>query len=95
MWIGYLEIEVYLAGVGSLKEKRMIVKSIKDRVRSRYNVVIAEADGMDKWQRTLLGVVSLSNDKAKLNSLIDRIIDWFREIRAIEVVDYSYRFLNE
>ena len=95
MWIGYLEIEAYLPGVGSLKEKRMIIKSIKDRARSRYNIVIAEVDGMDKWQRTVLGIVSLSNDKGKINSLMDKVVGWFKEVRTIDIVDYRYSFLNE
>lgn len=94
MWIGYLEIEIYLPDVTSLKEKRMIVKSIKDRVRSRYNICIAEIDENDKWQRAIFGIVGVNNSKQEINSLLDKILDWFEDLPKIEILEYSYRFFS-
>ncbi len=92
MAIGYLEIEAHLPGVTSLKEKRVIVKSLKDRLRSRYNIAIAEIDEMDKWQKAFIGIVSIGNDKRKLNSSLDHILNSIEESRGIEIVKYNYEF---
>lgn len=73
----------------------MILKSIKDKVRSRYNVGIAEIDQNDKWQKAVLGIVGINNNKQKINSLLDKILDWLEEMRQIDIIDYRYGFCNE
>ncbi len=47
----------------SLKDKRQVVKSLKDRLRDRFNVAVAEIDGLDSWQRSVVSVVTVSNDR--------------------------------
>lgn len=92
MTIGYLEIEVYLPGARSLKEKRMILNRVKDKLRSKYNVGVAEVDHNDKWQRAVLGIVGVSKEMQKVNSLMDKILDWFEELRELDIINYNCRF---
>jgi uncharacterized protein YlxP (DUF503 family) len=73
MPIGVLNLELHLPDAHSLKEKRMVVRSLKDRLRARFNVAVAELDHQDLWQRSLLGVVSISSDQKALESLFDAI----------------------
>ena len=73
MPIGVLTLELHLPDAHSLKEKRMVVRGVKDRLRSRFNVAVAELDHQDLWQRALLGVVSISNDQKTLEALFERI----------------------
>ena len=73
MPIGVLTLELHLPHAHSLKEKRMVVRSIKDRLRARFNVAVAELEHQDLWQRALLGVVSISNDRKSLETLFDAI----------------------
>ncbi|HEO64211.1 MAG TPA: DUF503 domain-containing protein [Candidatus Omnitrophica bacterium] len=95
MWIGYLEIDLHVPDSGSLKSKRAVLKSIKDRVRSRYNVTVAEFGGEDKWQGSSLALVTVSSDKRMVNSMLDKIVDWFNGLKDVYVLDYRIDFLNE
>ncbi|MDD5614383.1 MAG: DUF503 domain-containing protein [Candidatus Omnitrophica bacterium] len=95
MWIGYLEIDLHIPDSGSLKSKRAVLKSIKDRVRSRYNVTVAEFSSQDKWQSSSLALVTVSSDKRMINSMLDKIVDWFNGLKDADILDYRIEFLNE
>jgi uncharacterized protein len=71
--IGACELRLLIIGSNSLKEKRKVLRSIKDRL-SRMNVSIAEIDDNDKWQASTLGITLVSNEVAFINSVIDKII---------------------
>ncbi|MHC4573058.1 MAG: DUF503 domain-containing protein [Planctomycetota bacterium] len=71
MTIGVLKAQLHLQGVGSLKEKRSIVKSVIGRLRSRFNISIAEVDHQDNKTSAVIAVATVSND----NSFIDRQFD--------------------
>jgi uncharacterized protein len=62
MIIGHLSIELHIPGARSLKEKRMVLRSVKDRIR-KFNVSVAEVEFNDLWQRAGLSVVLVSNDE--------------------------------
>ena len=62
MPIGLLTLEIHIPDARSLKDKRQVLRSLKDRLRGHFNVAVAELDHQDVWQRALVGVVSLSND---------------------------------
>ena len=89
MHIGVCTLHLRLLENHSLKGKRRAIKSIKDRVRSKFNVSIAEIDGLDKWQWATLGVVCVSNDNRFANSVLSKIVDFVDGIRAVELVDYE------
>jgi len=61
--IGVLTLEIFVEESHSLKEKRHVVKGLKDRLRERFNVAVAEIDALDSWQRGVLAAVTVSNDK--------------------------------
>lgn len=62
MVVGLLSIELHIPGARSLKEKRMVLRSVKDRVK-RFNVAVAEVDHHDLWQRAGLGIVTVATDE--------------------------------
>ena len=66
MAIGLLTLEIYIPDSHSLKDKRQVLRSLKDRLRGRFNVAVAELDHQDNWQRAQVGIVSLSNNAAHL-----------------------------
>ena len=61
--IGVLTLEIYVEQSFSLKDKRHVVKSLKDRLRERFNVSIAEIDGLDSWSNSTVSVVTVSSDR--------------------------------
>ena len=60
--IGVLTLELRLEHSHSLKDKRHVVRSLKDRLRGRFNVAVAEIDYQDLWQRALIAAVTVSGD---------------------------------
>lgn len=75
MIAGLLTIPIHLNGIGSLKEKRRIVKSVIERLRSRFNVSIAEIGSQDK-QLAIVGIAVISNDGSHLDEQLDKIIQF-------------------
>ncbi len=61
--IGVLTLNIVVESSHSLKEKRHVVKSLKDRLRDRFNVSVAEIEGLDSWQHAVVAAVTVSNDK--------------------------------
>ena len=70
MPIGLLTLEIHIPDAHSLKDKRQVLRSLKDRLRARFNVAVAELDRQDTWQRSLVGVVSLSNDAGSSGAIL-------------------------
>jgi uncharacterized protein len=73
MVIGVLSLEFFLPACRSLKDKRRILLSFKGRVRSRFNAAVAEVDFQDVWQRALIAVVTLSNDRKLVDQTLQKI----------------------
>jgi hypothetical protein len=74
--IAFCEIEFYLPGVTSLKEKRSIIKSMLTKMRNQFNVANAEVGKQDVWQSATIGVTSVSNSSAHLHQTIQNVIKW-------------------
>ena len=73
--IGVITFELRIDGAHSLKDKRHYVKSLKDRLRSKFNVSVAEIDFQDSWQRSVIAVATVSADKpyaAQVLELVER-----------------------
>jgi uncharacterized protein YlxP (DUF503 family) len=62
--IGVLTLEIRVEDSHSLKDKRHVVKSLKERLRHKFNVAVAEIDGQDLWQRSVVAAVTVSSDRA-------------------------------
>jgi len=93
MVVGVLLVDLHLPANHSLKEKRMVLKSLKDRLHHQFNVSVAEVDGHELWQRAGLGVASVGTDQRYLNGQLSKIVDWLRGSRSVEVLDYQLEFL--
>ena len=76
MFVGILRLTLHLPEPGSLKSKRHLLRSAVDRVRSRFDVAIAEVGDNDLWQRSVLGVAAVGNDAAHLNEVLDKVTDF-------------------
>jgi hypothetical protein len=74
MYVGMATLRLALDASHSLKEKRMVVRRVKDRVRERVGVAVAEVGDLDVWQRAELGVVVASGARAKVGELLDEIL---------------------
>jgi uncharacterized protein len=66
MQIGLLTLEIHISEAQSLKDKRQVLRSLKDRLRAHFNVAVAELEHQELWQRSKVGVVSISSDSKHL-----------------------------
>jgi len=93
MIIGILQLELYLPGTSSLKEKRMILKSLKDRTRKAFNVSISELDEHDKWQKAVIGIAAIGGNKSTINSLLDKVLNFVEKIRDLQISNYEMEII--
>ncbi len=93
MIIGSAWIELHIPGVNSLKGKRQIIKSIKERVKNRFNVSIAEVEKQDLWQRATLGLACVTNNKAQANRTLSKVIHFIEQNRNISLTDYEIEII--
>ncbi len=97
MPIAYLTLELRIEAAHSLKDKRQVVRSLKDRLRNSFNIAIAEIDVTDLWQRATLGVVSISDSRDYLDGLmrnVEREAVRLANNNGAEVVDSFVDFLE-
>jgi uncharacterized protein len=80
MVVGLLTVELHVPGSGSLKEKRMVVRRVKDRLK-KFNVAVSEVDYQDLWQRAALAVVTVSNEQTHVDRELTAVAN---EIERIE-----------
>lgn len=73
MPVGLLTLEIHIPDARSLKDKRQVIRSLKDRLRGQFNVAVAELDHQDLWQRALIGVVSISGDAQHLQESLQAV----------------------
>jgi uncharacterized protein len=69
--IALLTLDIHIPHAHSLKDKRMIVRSLKDRLRGKFNVAVSEVDHQDLWQRTQVSVVTVGSDEKFLHKVLE------------------------
>jgi len=93
MTIGLLTVQLFISGAQSLKHKRRVIKSLKDKLRNNFNVSIAELDELDKWQKAVLGVVTIGSETGYVNGVLDQTVNFMRRNDDIDVSDYEIYML--
>jgi uncharacterized protein YlxP (DUF503 family) len=71
--IAHLTLEIRIETAASLKDKRQVVRSLKDKLRASFNVAVAELDQTNLWQRATIGVVGISESRDYLQGLMDKV----------------------
>jgi uncharacterized protein len=75
MPVGLLTLELHIPDAQSLKEKRQVLRSLKDKLRRQFNVAVAELDHQDVWQRSVIGIVTLSNEDRHVQETLQKVLD--------------------
>jgi uncharacterized protein len=93
MPVGLLTLELHIPDAQSLKDKRQVLRSLKDKLRREFNVAVAELEHHEAWQRSVVGVVTLSNEEKHLREVLQKVLDKADEIlgsflinQAIEII---------
>ncbi|MFH1278659.1 MAG: DUF503 domain-containing protein [Candidatus Eisenbacteria bacterium] len=93
MILGTCRIHLFIPAAGSLKAKRSVVKSLKERIRNRHNVSVAEVDHHDLWQRATIGVAVVSNEKVHAERTLAAVIRFVESEPRAEMIDVETEFL--
>jgi uncharacterized protein YlxP (DUF503 family) len=86
-------VELHLPDVSSLKDKRHVLKGLKEKVRVRFEVSVAEVDHQDVWQRATLAIAYVSGDARHANTVISKAMDFIEDNVAGRVLDTSVEIL--
>lgn len=94
MVVGILQLEIAIHHAQSLKDKRRVVKSLKDRIHREHQVSVAEVDHLDDHQRAMLGVTMASNSVPHCQSTLDRLVDSLKVGRDFVLADHNIQILT-
>lgn len=92
-FIGRCNLDLHIEDCQSLKEKRRVITSLKEKLKNRYNVAICEYGDLSLWQRTQLGIVTCSNDRSVIDSTIKAITDYTQKIPTITLLNFEFQII--
>ncbi len=93
MIIGVMTVELALLEAQTLKDKRRVIQGLKQRLRNKFNVSVAEVAYGDTPKRCRLGVATVSNESRHAQSMLDTIVDSMRQVAGLTLVDYHQELL--
>ncbi|MFH1360738.1 MAG: DUF503 domain-containing protein [Candidatus Omnitrophota bacterium] len=91
--IGVLLIALFIPSARSLKDKRTVIKSLKDRVRQTFNVSVAELDSQDKWQVANCAIAMINSDRRYINQCLANVLSMIESQGSVEVTDHQMMFM--
>ena len=90
--VAVLLVNLYIPSSQSLKDKRMVLKSLKDRIRNKFNVSVAELDQDGKWQAATFGVSMIGNDQRYLDGCLQSLLTFIESHNGVEITDQEIDF---
>lgn len=93
MVVGVLQVEIEIPDSFSLKDKRRVVHSLKDRLSHGRNVSVAEVGALDEHRRAILGVAMVANDSRYVEGGLTRIVEFVRQQPRVNLLDYQLDLL--
>jgi uncharacterized protein YlxP (DUF503 family) len=91
MFVGIVRVELHLPAATSLKDKRTIVRGLKERIRSRVQAAVAEVEFQDLWQRAALGVAIVSGENRQIGEMLGSLRRLVEATYGAEIIDWQER----
>lgn len=91
--IGILKIRLVIPSACNLKEKRRVIKSLKDRIKHNFNVSIAETGALENCQYSKIGVAMVGNSKQYVKGALSTLVNFFQSTPAVRLIDYQLTFV--
>ena len=86
-------MELSICDAMSLKDKRRVVLSLKDRIAHSHNVSIAEVGALDEHRRTIIGIAMVANDRAYVEGGLSKLVDFVKTVPNVNLIDYQIELL--
>lgn len=93
MIVGLLTLDLHIPEANSLKTKRMVIKSLIDRTKNKFNVSVAEVDAQNLWQRSVIGIAIVANETLIINKVFEKIRTIVCNTHEVEVIDATTEML--
>lgn len=93
MTVGVLQLELSITDAMSLKDKRRVVLSLKDRIAHAHNVSIAEVGALDEHRRCILGMAMVANDAKYVEGGLSKLVDLVKAVPQVSLLDYQIELL--
>ncbi|OQY27064.1 MAG: hypothetical protein B6244_11715 [Candidatus Cloacimonetes bacterium 4572_55] len=93
MLVGTCRIELIIQESHSLKAKRSVLNHLKDRVKNKFNVSIAEVEGQELWQRAVLGIAAVSSSSRHAEAMIEKVLRFIDNDDRVEVIKIDREIL--
>ena len=93
MTIAIMRLILFISNSNSLKSKRMVLHSLKVRLRNKFNIAISEVADEDKWQKSTLAIVGVGKDKRYIGSQFSKIINFIENFKQASIVDYELEMI--
>ena len=95
MIVGTLKIRLVLRESHSLKDKRRVLKSLKDTLSNKFNISVAETDEQDLWQSAEIGVAAVGTDGSFVQSVLTNVVNYVRFFGGVELVDSQQEIFGD
>ena len=92
MIVGVARVQVHLPRAQSLKDKRSVLKSVRDQLRSHFNVAVAEVEPNELWQRAVLGIASVGEDRPYVEGLMREVLAWLRNTHLVAIIQIEEEY---
>ncbi len=86
MTIGTLQVDVHVPNAQSLKDKRSVIKSLKDQLHNRFHIAVAELEPNEKWQRALLGIAAVGESRGQVERSLRQVVEALRANPLIALI---------
>lgn len=93
MVIGILKLELHIPASNSLKHKRMILNSLKGKLKNNFNISVAEVDGHDKWQRTTIAICQVSSEKNYIHKTMGKVLNFVELFNGTDLLNHELEIL--
>ena len=93
MTVGVLSLHLFIPGAHSLKDRRRALRSIKDRLRTQFNVSVAEVDQQEYWQSAVFGVCAVGCDRAYVEGQLSEVVAVVNRDRHVELIRCEQEFV--
>ena len=95
MVIGLLKIELYIESSRSLKDKRKIIKSLIQKLKSKFtNLSVSEIELLNNWKKSIIAIVTVSNEITYINSVLEKVLDYILEGYNYQVVESDIEIIQ-
>jgi uncharacterized protein YlxP (DUF503 family) len=91
--IGFLEVHLRIPEAHSLKEKRRVVKRVVERLKNKFNVSVSEIGDQDKWQSSIISVVTVGSSRKIVDATLEKVILFIEELYPGKLVNYYKEIL--